>query len=125
MSGLFLIVFIVLFCLSFIWAVKDDGYMDTPPALVTIFAFIIVVMVIAIPISRNDCKSNIVKAEQLQSLLDLTRANNDITQFEKISVMNEVISYNETIAEWHVKSEHWYQNKWWYVPEVKNVQFIK
>ena len=125
MTGLFLVVALISFVWLLILGIKDNFYEEGITVPMVLSGLVLLALIIIIPISKLDNKANIVKAEQLQILLDGLRTNNDITQFEKLSIMEDVVKYNEKIATWHVKSDHWYQNKWYYTENVKNVKFIK
>lgn len=125
MTGLILVIALISFIWLLILGIKDNFYEEGVTVPMVLIGIVLLGLIISIPISKLDNKANIVKAKQLQILLDNLRTNNDITQFEKLSIMEDVVKYNEKIATWHVKSEHWYQNKWYYVDDVKNVKFIK
>lgn len=125
MTGLILVIALISFIWLLILGIKDNFYEEGVTVPMVLIGIVLLGLIISIPISKLDNKANIVKVEQLQILLDNLRTNNDITQFEKLSIMEDVVKYNEKIATWHVKSDHWYQNKWYYTDDVKNVKFIK
>jgi hypothetical protein len=79
---------------------------------------------IAIPISRIDSKANALKVEALKTVIEHSRTA-DLSEFERLKLIEEITIYNERIATWKTKGKKWYNNKWYYYPECKNIDFIK
>jgi predicted secreted protein len=126
MSGLFLIVFFVLFVvciiLSHIDNFNDDGWRIG--SFVALFFALIWLM--AIPISRIDSRTNAEYAKVLQETINQNRKNiEQLNVLERTSIIEEINSCNKTITTWKVKGQKWYNNKWYYDPITQKAEYIK
>jgi len=126
MTGAFLIGFLIWGLVFFVIMFIDD-YNDDFWRVLSIICFIIAsLMIIAIPISHIDSKSNAAYADVFQETLDHNRKNPELLNvFERTAIMEEISSCNSKINMWKVKGEKWYNNKWYYHPNTQNVEFIK
>ncbi|MBU0847089.1 hypothetical protein KKH23_07835 [Patescibacteria group bacterium] len=65
------------------------------------------IMVIAIPITRFSCISEIVKFESVQTSILEARQNDNISEFELAALQQKVIEKNEWLAEQQFWANHW------------------
>lgn len=126
MSGLFLIIFAVLTVIFFI-ALFIDDYNEVGWGMAFVACGIIFLgYVAAIPISRIDSKKNVEYAKVFQETLDHNRANEqDMSVFERATIIEEINSCNSIITSWKVKGQKWYNNKWYYHPDTQTAKYIK
>jgi hypothetical protein len=124
MTGLFLIIFGLLTVLFTALAIKSSYFDEWQGFLAVICGIAFIILLAAIPISRMNSKTNVEKCKQFQIVVTDSR-NRDTSEMERLKLIETIDSYNSTIAEWKTKSQHWYNNKWYYVPECKNVDYIK
>ena len=125
MTGLFLIIFGLLTVLFTVLAIKSSYYDEWQGALAFFCGIAFIILLVVIPISRMNSKTNVEKCKQFQIVVNESRSNNTTSDMERLKLIETIDSYNSTIAEWKTKSQHWYNNKWYYVPECKNVDYIK
>ena len=126
MAGFFLIFFGILFLLFLIISIfklkryNDDNYVFPT----VIFGLIFFFHIIAIPISQINTKTTILEIEQLRIVIKNSRII-ELSEFERFKLIETITEYNEIIANWKTKGEKWYNNKWYYYPICKDVDFLK
>jgi hypothetical protein len=126
MSGAFLIGFFIIgtifFIISFFDYYNDDGW-----RIAGVIAFILgAILLIAIPISRIDSKTNAEYVKVLQETIDKNRLNTqDLNVLERATIIDEINSYNMKITTWRTKGEKWYNNKWYYDSSTQEAKFIE
>jgi hypothetical protein len=126
MTGLFVLIIGILFLGFLIWALLADEYDNPIPIGLSIVAGIFLIgLVVCIPISRIDNKANIQKVEQLRLVIEDSREKNNLTDLERLKLIETITSYNSSIANWKIKGNKWYNNKWYYVPESKDIEYLK
>ncbi len=126
MAGLFVLLIVLLLIGSIIFYILDkdnDYYSD----IVILFSGIILFLfIITIPISRLDSKTNVNEYIALQETLDYNRTQrSEFTSIERHPLMEHVVLSNKNIASWKTKGDKWYQNKWYYHPSTKIIEYIK
>lgn len=124
MSGLFLIVLAglgIFFLISSI--VFDWGDLGIASG---IFLGIAIIMIVAIPISRIESKSNAEYVKVLQETINENRSNQqEFNVLERTEIIEDINRWNLKITTWKIKGEKWYNNKWYYHPSVRDVQYLK
>jgi hypothetical protein len=126
MAGAFLIGFIILGIIFFVTKIIDDYNDDFWNALSVACFIIAALMIMGIPMSHIDSKSDAAYAKVFQETLDYNRGNaEDLSVFERAAIMEEISTCNSKINVWKVKGEKWYHNKWYYHPDTQEVEFIK
>lgn len=127
MFGLVILILIILSITGVLWLLYslrmdwDAGVLFS--AIIGSFSTIaVLIMILMIPEERLESKRQIEYVYQLQVTLDTNRVN--YSEYERALIMKEINGANALIAEWKVKGDHWYQNKWLYVPETKDVDYI-
>ena len=124
MTGLFLIFFAALALIFFIIGIIDDN----EGCGITSIGFLAITLcfLVAIPISRIDSKTNAKYAKVFQETLNANRENaQDMSVFERATIIQEINSCNSNINRWRVKGQKWYNNKWYYHPDTQKVEYIK
>ena len=126
MTGAFLWGFFIFGIIFFLIAIIDDYSDDFWNTLGGICMVAALLLVITIPISRIDSKQNAAYAKVFQETLEYNRANiEDLSVFERATILEEINECNTFINKWRVKGEKWYNNKWYYHPDTQEVEFIK
>jgi hypothetical protein len=126
MTGLLLILFlgfsILFFIISLIDTYNDDGWKTGS----FICLLITLVLVIAIPISRIDSKTNVEYIKSVQQTIDANRLNQqELNVLERTAVITEINECNDKIITWRVKGQKWYNNKWYYDKSTQGLELIK
>ena len=126
MAGAFLVGFFILFVLFFIIS-RIDKYNESEWGVAVIISLILGIgFLIAIPISRIDSKQNVQYMKIFQETLDYNRSSEkELSVFERATIIEEINKHNSIINSWNVKGQKWYNNKWYYHPDTKGVNFIK
>lgn len=127
MNGALLIGFIILGVIFFLVWRFGDVYEEEAWGAATVIAFALAFCwAIAIPISRIDSKQNVEYAKVFQETLDYNRGNEqDMSVFERATIIEEINECNIHINRWRVKGQKWYYNKWYYHPDTQKAEFIK
>ena len=125
MAGLFLIIFavlgIILIAITIIFYEEGVGTFFGIISLVIAF-----ILVIAIPISRLDSKTNLEYSIVLQQTIDENRINQqELNVLERTAIIQEINVVNMKISTWKIKGQKWYNNKWYYHPSVRDAQYVK
>lgn len=127
MFGLTILILIAIAIICVLWLLRslrmdwDAGVLGS--ALIGGFSTIaVLIMILMVPEERLESKRQIEYVHQLQVTLDTNRAN--YSEYERALIMKEINGVNALVAKWKVKGDHWYQNKWLYVPETKDVDYI-
>ncbi len=127
MTGAFLVGFFILSVLFFIVSLRVRDYNKDEwriPCVISLIAGSIFLVII--PISRIDSKQNVQYLKVFQETLDYNRlSNQELSVFERTAIIEKINSCNSTINAWNVKGQKWYNNKWYYHPDTKGVDFIK
>jgi len=126
MTGATLIGFFILAIIFFV-IMKIDDYHEEGWGAAAVVSFIVgVILLIAIPVSRIDSKTNAEYAKIFQETLDYNRANQqEFNVFERTAIIEEVNSCNSHINKWRVKGQKWYNNKWYYHEDTQKAELIK
>jgi predicted PurR-regulated permease PerM len=126
MAGAFLVGFFILFVLFFIIS-RIDKYNESEWGVAVIISLILGIgFLIAIPISRIDSKQNVQYMKIFQETLDYNRSSEkELSVFERATIIEEINKHNSMINAWNVKGQKWYNNKWYYHPDTKDVKFVK
>jgi uncharacterized membrane protein YbhN (UPF0104 family) len=126
MSGLFLIIFAVL-AVAFLIISFIDDYNDDAWHLASIVFFVLVfIFLAAIPISKIDSKTNAEYVKVLQETIDANRIDQkEMDVMERMAIIGEINECNMKITTWKVKGKHWYNNKWYYHPDVQKAEYVK
>jgi len=127
MSGIFLIFFAIVGII--LLAVSSKIGWDDAKGL-RVFGIIslicVMILLIAIPISRLDSKANAEYFEALQQTIDSNRANQqDLSVLERTEIIEQINKCNRVIAGWKIKGQKWYFNKWYYDPSTQTTPYIK
>ena len=126
MTGTFLITFLIIGIILIIISFIDDYNEDEWRATGVVSLIIGIILIIAIPISRIDTKTNAEYVKVFQQILDYNRENpQEFNVFERQAVIEEINSSNSHINKWRVKGQKWYNNKWYYHPYTQKAEFIK
>jgi len=126
MTGATLIGFFILAIIFFV-IMKIDDYHEEGWGAAAVVSFIVgVILLIAIPVSRIDSKTNAEYAKIFQETLNYNRANQqEFNVFERTAIIEEVNSCNSHINKWRVKGQKWYNNKWYYHEDTQKAELIK
>ena len=128
MSGLFLIGFLAIAVVAFIISFFDDWDGDNWRFVSLIALILAVIWLCAIPVSKMDSKTNAEYAKVLQQTIDANRLNGqdkEMDVMERMAIIREINECNMKITTWKVKGQHWYNNKWYYHPDVQKAEYIK
>ena len=126
MAGLFICILVIFIIVFFILSNLSDYYEDEWTVLGWIYSIILISFILAIPIIRIDTKQRAEYIKTFQISLDYNRGNTqDLSVFERATILEEINRCNSTIISWRVKGQKWYNNKWYYHPDTKNVELIK
>lgn len=128
MSGLFLIIFAAIAVTAFVLAFIDDYNDEGWGYLSAIALFLAVIWLCAIPISRIDSKTNAEYVKVLQQTIDANRINGqdkEMDVMERMAIIGEINECNMKITIWKTKGQHWYNNKWYYHPDVQKAEYVK
>jgi len=128
MFGFSMAIYLAIILICAVWlyiTLKEDWEIGAViSAILGIIIFIVFVLsVIMIPVERQDNIAKVEYVKQLQITLDEHREK-DYSSFERALVIDEINSCNYTIANWKTKNDHWWQNKWLYPPEIKEVDYV-
>lgn len=121
MTGAFLILMVIIIIIGFILK-KSYDFGDVLFYGGMIF---FIILLIAIPISRIDSKTNAESIKQFQIVLSESRNLEKYSEFERIKIIDKVDEYNNKIAQWKTQGQHWYNNKWYYSEDCQYVHYLK
>lgn len=126
MSGLVLLIVFLLIvsCVCLMTLSDNDLLSESGGFLGIILTIIFIIMLVAIPVSRQDSRSNLMSIEQAKVLIESTRAKTG-TELERVELTKQIMELNQKISNWKVKGQKWYQNKWYYDPKCKDVPFLE
>lgn len=139
MCGLFLLISVIAFIITLVtallWAIIKDIDIDVSKSFFINFLMgicgaaliITILLLVAIPISRMESKTN---AEYVKILQYAVNENKQTQQnpntLERILFLEkEINQYNRKISNWKTKGQKWYGNKWYYHPNTRKVEYIK
>lgn len=126
MTGAILIGFLILALIFIIASFMSEYNEEDLGAIAAITFIIFALFLVAIPISRIDSKTNAEYAKVFQQTLDENRGNTqEMSVFERATIIEEINSCNSKINKWRVKGQKWYNNKWYYHPDTQKAEFIK
>jgi hypothetical protein len=129
MTGLFLVSFLaiaIIFCgMSYLNEENEGGWL-----IASIIFFVIgLLLLIAVPISRIDSKTNVKYIETVQTTLDNNRGINvlgvNVLERTNAECIESTNACNLKISTWRTKGKKWYNNKWYYHPDTQKVEYIK
>lgn len=126
MAGFILLICVVLL-ITCIIVISVSKYSDDGWGFATVItAVIILVMLIMIPASRIESKQKVqeIKAFE-QTLLENRDTQQDLGTLERVSVIESINNCNKKIAAWKTKGNKWYNNKWYYHPSTKDIDYLK
>jgi hypothetical protein len=124
MTGAFLILMIIIIIIGF-FLKQSYTYDELGNILFYGGMIFFIILLIAIPISRIDSKTNAESIKQFQIVLTESRTLEKSSEFERIKIIDKVDDYNNRIAQWKTKGQHWYNNKWYYSKDCQNVDYLK
>lgn len=126
MTGAFLILMVIIIIIGF-FLKKSYEFGDVLFYDVLFYGGMIffIILLIAIPISRIESKTNAESIKQFQIVLTESRTLEKSSEFERIKIIDKVDDYNNKIAQWKTKGQHWYNNKWYYSKDCQNVDYLK
>lgn len=124
MTGTFLILMIIIIIIGFFLKESNELYKLGDVLFYGGIIFFIILL-IAIPISRIDSKTNAESIKQFQIVLSESRTLENSSEFERIKIIDKVDEYNNKIAQWKTKGQHWYNNKWYYSENCQYVDYLK
>jgi hypothetical protein len=125
MSGAFLIGMIIVALIGLIVSKYSYEYDNLGDVLFYGGLIFFILFLIAIPISKIDSKTNAESIKQFQIVLTESRALDKSSEFERIKIIEKIDEYNQKIAQWKTKGQHWYNNKWYYSDECQNIDYLK
>lgn len=124
MTGAFLILMVIIIIIGF-FLKKSYEFGDVGDVLFYGGMIFFIILLIAIPISRIESKTNAESIKQFQIVLTESRTLEKSSEFERIKIIDKVDDYNNKIAQWKTKGQHWYNNKWYYSKDCQNVDYLK
>lgn len=124
MTGAFLILMIIIIIIGFFLKESNELY-ELGDVLFYGGIIFFIILLIAIPISRIDSKTNAESIKQFQIVLSESRTLENSSEFERIKIIDKVDEYNNKIAKWKTTGQHWYNNKWYYSENCQYVDYLK
>lgn len=135
MNGITLLINLIVaivFTIVGIFTYEQGNYLDEgwwPFIISGVTWAVFLVFLIVIPVSRIDSLSNVERINIFREVLESNRnkdsAEMNFNVFEREKILEQIDNYNSLVAEWQIKGQKWYQNKWWYHPSTQGVEYIK
>ena len=125
MTGLLLILFFG--CTVLFYIISKLVYDQEPWGVASVICLIFtLLLVIAIPISRIDSKTNVEYIKSVQQTIDASRGNQqELNVLERTAIIDQINKCNNKIVTWRVKGQKWYNNKWYYNENTQGLELIK
>ena len=120
-----LVTFVWLIGIQFLAIADGTEWMEVTGAIATIFTgVVLVILIIAMPVSRMEDNSNIAAFKQVQTTIETARASKDISAIELAAIQQKVIEMNQ----WLAKTQYYQKNIWIGIfdsPKVKDLKPIR
>src|SRR5688572_8670132 len=109
---IWILIFALILVISILWwiakAREDNYYSDkmTPSDITIVSGIILLIMIIAIPIGRNETRKEIVEFEAVKLTISQQRADS-LSSMERLQLVHTIISQNQWLAREQYKATHW------------------